>query len=167
MELDAADRTLSGADRLDKDDGSYTNIAEFNKRFLNGNGLHALVAVLVTDAANLDLAAIDTFRGGESLTAAYGPRRTRRHKTTGTRIQNRLKKLPTIDEPALREAADRYVVYRFLDGGSLPDYKRREELAGNPRSDRHLRKWFRRFDESLGYPPPPRGRPRSKRIRAR
>ena len=167
MEFDAAERTMSGADRLDEDDGSYTNIAEFNKRFLNGKGLHALVAVLVTDAANLDLAAIDTFRGGEALTAAYGPRWTRRHKTIGSRIQNRLKKLPAIDEPAVREAADRYVVYRFLDGGSLPNYKRRAELAGNPRGDRYLRKWFRRFEQSLGYPPPIQGRPRNKRIRAR
>ena len=162
-EKDAAERFLSGVNRLNDNEDAYPNISRFNKRFLNDRGLPALVTVLVVDAVNLDLPAIDTFRGGETLAAAYGPRRTRRQRILGKRLQAQLKRYPVVDEPAMKEAADRYVEYRFLDQGNLADYKRRSELAGNPRSDRYLRNWFKKFDESFGYPPPPRGRPRNKR----
>ena len=156
---DAAVRTLVGLHRLDRGDDAYPNIFEFNRRFLNDRGLFALLTILVLDAANLDLDAIDTFRGGEALGAAYGPRRTQQQKRLGPELQALLKQFAVLDEPATMEAADRYVEYRFLDHGSLPDYKRRKELEGDPRSDRHLRKWFGKFDKALGYPPPVPGRP--------
>ena len=160
QETDAAARVIAGAGRLRYDDAACPNINEFNNRFLNGRGLAALLNILITrDAAKLDLAAIDELRGGEALQAAYGPRHTQRQKRLGVKIQAILKSFPTVDEPAMREAADRYVEYRFLDGGSLPDYERRKGLEGDPRSNRYLRNWFGKFDEALGYPPPPRGRP--------
>ena len=160
QEIDAAAGVISRAGHLGYDDDAYPNITEFNRRFLNGRGMIPLLTVLITrDAANLDLDAIDKFRGGEALGAAYGPRRTRRQKGLGVEIQAFLKLLPTVDEPAMMEAADRYVEYRFLDHGSLPDYKRRRELEGDAPSDRYLRDWFGKFDRALGYSPPPRSRP--------
>ena len=162
-EIDAAARVI-GVGRLEHDDDAYASITEFNNRFLNGRGLVALLNILITrDAAKLDPYAIDKFRGGETLLAAYGPRRTRPQKRLGVRLQTILKPFPTVDEPATMEAADRYVEYRFLDHGSLPGYKRRRELEGDSPSDRYLRKWFGKFDRALGYRPPPRGRPPNRR----
>ena len=163
QEIDAAARVMHGAERLGHDD-DYASITEFDNRFLNGRGRGALLTILMMrDAAKLDLDAIDRFRGGEALLAAYGPRRTRPQKRLGVGLQTILKQLPTVDEPATMEAADRYVEYRFLDHGSLPGYKRRRELEGDSPSDRYLRKWFRKFDRALGYPPPPPGRPPNRR----
>ena len=157
---DAAKRMFSGLPRLRYDDDGCANINGFNHRFLNDRGVFALVTILVIcDAAKLDLAAVDTFRGGEALAAAYGPRQTGRKKRFGPEVQAKLKQLAVVDQPATMEAADRYVEYRFLDRGSLRHYKRRQELEGDPRSDRYLRLWFRKFNKALGYPPPPRGRP--------
>ena len=162
MELEAAERTLARLHRFD-DAAAYPNIFEFNRRFLNKRGLFALVTVLILDAAKVDLVTIDNFRGGEALIAAYGPRRTRRQKRLGKRLQARLKQFPVVDEPATMEAADRYVEYRFLYRGSLPEYKLRKQLEGSPRSDSYLRQWFRKFDKALGYPPPSSGRPSNRR----
>ena len=163
-EQSTARRLLDRASRLDASDDAYPSISEFNRRYLNDNGLIPLLTVLIFDAADLDPVAIDTFRGGETLLAAYGPRKTQQHKRTGTALQAMLKQFPSVDESATREAADRYVEYRFLDGGSLPDYIRRTELAGDPRGNTYLRKWFKKFDQSLGFPSPRRGRrPRDRR----
>ncbi len=158
-ELATACRLLDRASSLNSSDHDYPSIAEFNRRYLNDNGLIPLLTVLIFDAAELDPVAIDTYRGGETLLAAYGPRKSRQHKRTGTALQAMLKQFPSVDESATREAADRYVEYRFLDGGSLPAYIRRIELAGDPRGNTYLREWFRKFDQSLGFPPPRRGRP--------
>lgn len=162
-ETAAAERTFSGLPRLSAQDDAYPNIFEFNRRFLNGRGSLALLTLLTLEAAKLDLGAVDTFRAGDALDSAYGPRRTRRQKELGTELQALLKQLAVVDEPAMMEAADRYIDYRFLDHGSLTDYKRRKELEGDPRSDRHLRDWFKKFDRALGFPPSPSGRPRKKR----
>ena len=156
----AAVKTLLGVHRLNRAVNAYFNISEFNRRFLNDKGLFALLTILVLDAMNLDLVAIDTFRGEEGLSAAYGPRETQQQKRSGRELQKRLKQFAALDEPATVEAADRYVEYRFLDQGSLPDYKKRTELEGNPRSDLYLRQWFRKFDKALGYLPPTTGRAR-------
>ena len=158
--LEAAGRAMSGLGRLEEDDDAYANIVEFDRRFLNSNGLMALLNVLILKAAELDPAAIDAFRGKASLVAAYGPRKTRQHRKLGVQLQSQIKKFDVVDEPATMEAADRYVEYRYLHHGSLPDYKRSQELEGNARHDNYLRKWFRKFDQALGFPPPPLGRPR-------
>ena len=164
QEIDAAARVMHGAERLEHDDDAYPSITEFNNRFLNGRGLVALLNILMMrDAAKLDLDVVDKFRGGEALLAVYGPRRTRPQKRLGVGLQTILKQLPTVDESATMEAADRYVEYRFLDHGSLPGYKRRRELEGDSPSDRYLREWFGKFDRALGYRPPPRGRPPNRR----
>lgn len=157
-ELETSRRILDRASRLDSSDDAYPSIAEFNRRYLNENGIIALLTLLIFDAADLDPVAIDTYRGGETLLAAYGPRKTQQHKRTGTALQAMLKQFPSVDESATREAADRYVEYRFLDGGSLPDYIIRTELAGDPRGNTYLRGWFKKFDQALGFPPPRRGR---------
>ena len=120
------------------------------------------MTVLALDAMNLDLVRIDTFRGKEGLGPAYGPRQTQQDKSLGRELQQRLKQFASIDEPAVQEAADRYIEYRFLDHGSLPDYKRRKELEGDTRSDGHLREWFKEFDRALSYPSPTLGRPRNR-----
>lgn len=161
-ELKAVDEVLRKALSLESVDNDYQHVERFNQEFLNGNGLDALAWALLIDAAQLNLATIDRFRGGSDLQAAYGPRQTQSLKRRGTHIQSLLKRFASFDEPAMIEAADRYVVYRHLDQGVLPDYKRREELAGLPSSDRYLRQWFRDFDRALAYPPFPRGRPPSK-----
>lgn len=161
-ELEAVDEVMRKTCSAEFVDNDYKHVERFNQEFLNGNGLDALAWALLIDAAQLNLAAIDRFRGGPDLQAAYGPRRTQSLKRRGTHIQSRLKRFASFDEPAMIEAADRYVVYRHLDQGVLPDYKRREELAGLPSSDRYLRQWFSDFDRALAYPPFPRGRPPSK-----
>ena len=154
---------MTGVGRLDDDGDVYPSIVEFDRRFLNSNGLMALVNALIVEAAELDLATIDAYRGGETLVAAYGSRRTRHHKKLGAQLQRQIKNFNVVDEPATMEAADRYVKYRYLHDGSLPDYKRRQELEGNARHDNYLRKWFREFDQALGFPPPPLGRPSERR----
>ena len=159
-EATTATRLLDAASHLEADDGIYPSIVAFNRKFLNENGLIALLTLLVFDATKLDPMAIDIYRGGNVLTAAYGPRRTRQHKNLGKTLQAMLKEFPVVDEPATKEAAARYVEYRFLDQGNFTDYMRRTELAGNPRSDSYLRRWFRKFDQSVGFPAPRRGRPR-------
>ena len=123
---EAAERMLFGLHCLDHDDDVYSNIFEFNRRFLNDRGLFALLTILVLDAAKLDLPTIDTFRGAEALGAAYGPRQTQQQKRLGRELQAQLKQFAAVDEPATMEAADRYVEFRFLDHGSLPDYKKRK-----------------------------------------
>ena len=75
-ELATACRLLDRASRLDTSDDAYPRITEFNRRYLNENGLIPLVTALIFDAADLDPVAIDTYRGGETLFAAYGPRET-------------------------------------------------------------------------------------------
>ena len=163
LEVETAVRTLSGLHRIDLDDESYPNLRLFNHRFLNNSGLNALVTVLISDAAQLDAVTIDQYRGGENMSAAYGPRRTRQHKKMGKSIQALLKQFTAVDEPATREAAERYVEYRFLDHGNLLNYMRRAELDGSSRSERYLRKWFRYFDDAFRYPRPSRGRPKGSR----
>ena len=158
-EVDALAQVYSGLQLLENDDKEYPIIEEFNNRFLNGRGRHALFTLLIFDAARIDPVTIDTLRGGNALDAAYGPRKTRPQKKLGRQLQALLKQFAVVDEPAMTEAAERYVEYRFVDDGSFPDYKRRKELEGNPRSDSHLRKWFEKFDRALGFPSPPRGRP--------
>ncbi len=161
--VDAAAQVWSSSRRVEHDDGAYPNIAEFNHRFLNGKGLQALLTLLLFDAAGIDPVAVDKWKGGNALDAAYGLRKTRRQRKLGRGLQTFLKQFPVVDEPAVTEAAEQYVEYRFLDHGSLPDYMRRKELEGGPRSDRYLRDWFKKFDKALGFPPPPLGRPRKKR----
>ena len=160
---DEAVKTLIGSHRLNRDEDAYLNILEFNRKFLNDRALFALLTLLVLDATKLDLVRMDTFRGREALGPAYGPRRTQGDKRLGSDLQERLKQFAILDEEATMEAAGRYIDYRFLDHASLPEYKRRQELRGNPRSDRYLRDWFGKFDKALGYPPPGPGRPPNKR----
>lgn len=161
-EVAAATRVLARLGSLDDGDGVCPQIEAFNRDFLNGNGIDALLWMLVIEAADLDLVAIDEYRGGADLQAAYGPRRTRADKRRGVQLQARLKALTSFDETAMTNAADQYVVYRHLDHGRFPDYMRRAELAGLPFSERSLRKWFKDFDKALGHSPPPRGRPPKK-----
>ena len=159
-EIYEAAQVCVGTDRLNHDDRDYPSIARFNREFLNDKGLYSLLTCLIIyDAAKLDPDDIDELRGGERLRVAYGERRTRREKRQGVQIQAFLKVLTALDEPAAMEAADRYIEYRFLDHGSFPDYLRRAELTGAPRSERYLRRWFRDFDRALGYAPPFHGRP--------
>ena len=138
-----------------------SNIREFDHRYLNNKGRFTLLTLLACDAAGLDLAAIDVLRGGEALSAAYGPRKTRRDKNLGKQLQSRLKDLKSADEPATMEAADRYVEYRYLDHGNLPNYKKRKELEGDTPSERYYREWFRDFNKAkaLGFWQPGPGRP--------
>ena len=145
-------RLLDRLSRLDASDDAYPSIAEFNRMFLNENGLVELLTVLIFDAADLDPVAIDKHRGGEALPAAYGPRKTQQHKKVGKALQGMLKQFPSVDEPATRDAADCYVEYRFLDHGSFTDYMRRAELTGDARSESYIRRWFGKFDQSLGLP---------------
>ena len=152
---DAPVRTLLSIDLRDFDEHTCSNILEFNRRYLNDKGISALLTLLAFDAAGLDLAAIDVLRGGEALSAAYGPRKTRRDKKLGNQMQIWLKGLKSVDEPATMEAADRYVEYRYLHNGSLPDHKRRKELEGDARGERYYRDWFRVFNEALGLIPNP------------
>ena len=122
-------------------------------------GISALLTLLAIDAAGLDLAAIDVLRRGEALSAAYGPRKTRRDKNLGKQMQSWLKDLKSADEPATTEAADRYVEYRYLDHGNLPNYKKRKEFEGDTPSERYYREWFRDFNKALGFWQPGPGRP--------
>ena len=146
------------------DDGNDVNphIEAFNRDFLNDNGLDALLWMLVVEATDLDLVAIDEYRGGKDLQAAYGSRRTRALRGRGKELQVHLKTFASFDETAMTNAADQWVVYRHLDHGRFPDYMRRAELNGLPSSERNLRRWFNDFDRALGYSPPPRGRPPKK-----
>ena len=154
-------RLLADSRWLNHDEDAYPNIVEFNRRFLNDRGLFALLMVLFLDATNLDLEAIDTFRGRDAVTAAYGKRQTQEQKRLGKELQLLLKQFETLDEPAAKGAADCYVEYRFLHHGNFPGYKRRVEQEEAARHEEYYRTWFRRFDEALGYPPAPRGRPRN------
>ena len=61
--------------------------------------------------------------------------------------------------PATMEAADRYVEYRYLDHGNLPNYKKRKEFEGDTPSERYYREWFRDFNKALGFWQPGPGRP--------
>ena len=136
-------------------------IREFSRRCLNNKGIPALLTLLTFDVTNLDPVAIDTFRGGEPLEATYGLRKTQQAKELGAQIQLRIKGLESSDEAATMEAADRYVEYRYLHGGSFPNYKKCKELEGDTGIYRYYRAWFRKFDKALGFPPPRRGRPSS------
>ena len=122
--------------------GAYENsinFEKFNSVFLNSNGADALLMSILINAADLDLAAIDKFRGGQLLEAAYGRRRTQAAKREGPRIQALLKQLASFDEPSMIAAADQYVVYRYLHGGRFSDYERRELRAGHLFSTHHAR----------------------------
>ena len=156
-------RLLADSRWLNQDDDSYPNIVEFNRRFLNDQGLGPLLTVLVLEAMQLDTVAIDAFRGGDAVTAAYGKRQTQEQKRLGERLQQVLKRFETSDEPAAKEAADCYLEYRFLRDGNFPGYKRQVEQEEAARHEEYYPTWFRRFDEALGYPPAPRGRPRNSR----
>ena len=156
---DAPVRKLLSIDLRDVEEHTCSNIREFNHRYLNNKGISALLTLLAIDAAGLDLAAIDVLRGGEALSAAYGPRKTRRQKNLGKQMQSWLKDLKSADEPATMEAADRYVEYRYLDHGNLPNYKKRKELEGDTPSERYYREWFRDFNKALGFWQPSPGRP--------
>ena len=156
---DAPVRTLLSIDLRDVDEHTCSKIREFNHTFLNDKGISALLTLLACDAAGLDLAAIDVLRGGGALSAAYGPRKTRRDKNLGKQMQSWLKDLKSADEPATMEAADRYVEYRYLDHGNLPNYKRRKEFEGDTPSERYYREWFRDFNKALGFWQPGPGRP--------
>ena len=161
-ELAAAAGVLARLGTLDDGDGAYPHIEAFNRDFLNDSGLDALLWMLVVEATDLDLEAIDEYRGGKDLQAAYGLRRTRALKRRGKELQGHLKTFASFDETAMTNAADQWVVYRHLDQGRFPDYTRRAELNGLPSSERNLRRWFNDFDRALGYSPPPRGRPPKK-----
>ena len=56
-------RLLDRLSRLDASDDAYLSIAEFNRMFLNENGLVELLTVLIFDGADLDPVAIDKHRG--------------------------------------------------------------------------------------------------------
>ena len=156
---DAPVRTSLRMDVHDVDEHTCSRIRDFNRRYLNDKGGYALLRLLTFHAGDLDPAAIDVWRGGEALRATYGPRRTRRDKKLGKEMQSWLKGLKSADEPAMMEAADHYVEYRYLDNGSLPDYMRRKELDGNARGAHYYRDWFRKFDEAFEFPSPRPGRP--------
>ena len=158
---DARARTLLRMGVHDIDEDTCSIIREFDRRYLNDKGESALLRLLALDAGDLDPAAIDVWRGGEALRATYGSRRTRRDKKLGKQMQSSLKGLESADEPAMMEAADHYVEYRYLDldNGSLPDYMRRKELDGNARGERYYRDWFRKFDKAFEFPLPRPGRP--------
>ena len=141
------------------DEDTTKNINEFDRRFLNGKGGGVLVAVLTMDVLDLDTVAIDAFRGGEAVRAAYGERNTQRQKKLGKDLQQILKQFAALDEPAVMEAADSYVEYRFLHRGKFPNYLKRKEQEGTARHPGYYREWFKKFDEALGYPPTPPGRP--------
>ena len=123
----------------------------------------ALLPALTLEALQLDPVAVDAFRGGEAVTAAYGKRKTRRQKTLGKDLQQTLKQFPALDVPAVEEAADCYVEYRFLHHGKFPNYLRRKEQEGTARHAGYYREWFKKYDEALGYPPTPPGRPPKER----
>ena len=142
----------------------YPSIAKFNQDYLNGNGELALIFSLVIDAADVDVVALDEYRGGEALQAAYGPRRTQASKREGKRIQSLLKQWDSFDEDAMSDAADRYVVYRHVHHGSFTEYKIEAQLKGPSFSERRRLKSFNEFDRALGYPPPERGRPPNKTL---
>ena len=156
---DAPVRTSLRMDVHDVDEHTCSIIREFNRRYLNDKDGSALLRLLPFHAGDLDPAAIDVWRGGEALGATYGPRRARRDKKLGKEMQKSLKRFKSADEPAMMEAADHYVEYRYLDNGSLPDYMRRKELDGNARGERYYRSWFRKFDEAFEFPSPRPGRP--------
>ena len=146
---------------LEVNEDARLNINEFNSRFLNNTGAGALLMALTLDAIPLDPIAIDTFRGGDAINAAYGERRTQEQKRVGVALQQQLKQFGVLDEPATEDAADCYAEYRFLYGGDFPDYVREKELEGTARSEKYYRVWFKRFDKALGHLPPARGRPRN------
>ena len=152
-ELAAATGLLAKLGTLDDGDEAYPHIEAFNRAFLNDNGLDALLWMLVVQATDLDLVAIDEYRGGKDLQAAYGSRRTRALRRRGKELQARLKTFASFDETAITNAADQWVVYRHLDHGRFPDYTRRAELNGLPSSERNLRRWFNDFDRALGLFP--------------
>ena len=148
---------------LNQDEDAYQNIDEFNHRFLNDVGPGALLMALTLEAIGLDPVAIDAFRGEDAVTAAYGKRLKQWQRRLGRILQQELKQFGVLDEPAMEDAADCYVEYRFLHYGNLPDYQRRKEHEGAARSEKSLRTWFGKFDRALGHRPAPRGRPRNKR----
>ena len=76
---------------LDLDEDARVNINEFNRRFLNDIGEGALLMALTLDAIPLDPVAIDTFRGGDAVNAAYGERQTQQQKRLGIELQQQLK----------------------------------------------------------------------------
>ena len=131
------------------------SMLRFNSRFMNGKGLGALATALAYDLMGLDAATFDTDKGHIVKQAAHGPRLNRKQKRLGPKVQKHIKQLESAVGPALEEAADRYIVYRFLDCGCLPAYKRRMELAGNSRGKTYLGEWFAKFDDALGFPGPP------------
>ena len=160
IEIGSALLTLASLHRVDQNDDAYPNVKLFDHRFLNDRGGNALVTVLIFDAAEIDAVTIDRFRGGDNLKAAYGPRKTRQDKELGTLLQRFLKQFASVDEPAIRAAAEHYVEYRYHHHGKFQDYLRQTELSGNAPSESYLRKWFRRFDKAFKFPRARRGRPR-------
>lgn len=158
-ELNSAIAILDKAYRTVDFSEDYPNVAKFNRDFLNSNGDLALIYSLVIDAADVDTIALDEYRGGEALKAAYGPRQTQTAKREGKRIQSLLKRLASFDEDAMNDAADHYVMYRYLYHGNFTEYKTQMELKGPSFSERHRLKSFNEIDSALGYPAPKRGRP--------
>lgn len=144
------------------DEQTASRICDFNHKFLNDKGDSALITLLTFDAGHLDPAAIDIFRGGDALRAAYGSRRTRRDKRLGKEIQSQIKRFSSVDDPATMEAADRYAEYHYLCNGSLSTYKMRKELEGDTHDDRYYGDWFPKFDRAFGFPRTGPGRPSSK-----
>ena len=142
------------------DEDTSSKVCEFNHKYLNDKGDFALLTLLTFDAGDLDLAAIDIFRGGEALSAAYGPRRTRRDKRLSKEIQSLVRDLKSSDEPATMKAAYYYVEYRHLHGANFLYYKTRKQLKGDTDIYSYYREWFQKFDKAFEFPRPdpgPRG----------
>ena len=156
-------RIIDKANELVNPDEEYPNLAKFNREFLNSSGQLALIYSLVVDAADLDLVALDKYRGGSSLQAAYEhPKRTQAVKREGKRIQALLKRLFLFDEDAMSDAADWYVIYRHVYQGNFHEYTIKAEQDDSSFSEGHDRRWFRDFDDALRHSAPRRGRPPKK-----
>ena len=136
------------------DEDTCSAIRGFNHKYLNDKGDSALQTLLTFDASGLELTAIDIFRGGETLIATYGSRKTRRDKKLGKQMQDWLKDLKSSDEAATIEAANRYAEYRYLHDGNFSAYKKFRELKDEASIHRYYRDWFRKFNNALGFPSP-------------
>ncbi len=129
------------------------SLAIFDEGYLNGNGALALGAAIVYELMDLDPVKVDEAVMGETLQAAYGRRKTREQQSRGKELQEKLKRLLSLDEGAVQEAADRYVRYRYEFNGDLKRFMTCEHETGDYRSERYYRGWFGKFNGAFGFEP--------------
>ena len=157
-----SDRGVAGVKRqvwqLFHRDDEFPAAEMFNETCLNGKGEDILMLSLIFDAMNMNPASVDSKLGHAIKHGAYAPRETRPHGRLGRWIQFLIKEHVAVDEDRMQEAADRYIVFRFICDGNLQSYMEYADVKSNSREEKYYRTHFNAFDRAIGFPKPKLGR---------